>query len=86
MAAAASTTVPAFDGINVEVDVDVGVATGGEEAGAGERSYVEGPGPPAVGLRGAMTSWVPLGLRDSSVLLETSMAKPPGERVELSIT
>jgi hypothetical protein len=62
------------------------VVTGGDDAGAAERSYVDGPGPPAVGLSGAMTSWVPLGLRERSVLLETRMAKPPGERVELSIT
>jgi hypothetical protein len=33
-----------------------------------------------------MTSWVPLGLRERRVLLETRMAKPPGERVELSMT
>jgi hypothetical protein len=73
-----------LDGVDVEVEV--GVVSAGEEAGAGERSYVDGPGPPAVGLRGATTSWVPLGPRESSVLLETRMAKPPGERVELSIT
>jgi hypothetical protein len=56
------------------VVVEEAVVNGGEEAGAGERSYVDGPGPPAVGLRGATTSWVPLGPRERSVLLETRMA------------
>jgi hypothetical protein len=68
------------------VEVGLAVVTGGDEAGAGERSYVEGPAPPAVGLRGTMTSLVPPGLRESSVLLEARTAKPPGESVELSIT
>lgn len=56
------------------VVVEEAIVNGGEEAGTGERSYVDGPGPPAVGLRGATTSWVPLGPRERSVLLETRMA------------
>jgi hypothetical protein len=56
------------------VVVEEAVVNGGVETGAGERSYVDGLGPPAVGLRGAMTSCVPLGPRERSVLLETRMA------------
>ena len=71
--AVATTTVLLALELEVMV-VEEAVVNGGEEAGASERSKVDGPGSPAVGLRGAMTSCVPLGPRERSVLLETRMA------------